>query len=142
MLDQDSNSETEDPAILEVRKKYLKALGVGLGIDEQMAEQNAARFINTREMLSHIDASKRKGETDPHTVSQIESVGSWFLEGEKANQGLKYTVGSRVLTLLRESPESGYFTNLRSWVDYWTDGTGGEKFQQSLETPKPTLPHQ
>ena len=46
---------------------------------------------------------------------------------------LKYTVGSRVLSLLREDPKSGYFTNLREWVDYWTDGAGGKTFQKLVE---------
>ena len=65
-------------------------------------------------------------------VEKIEAIGRWYLSGSPQADQLKFTVGTRVLSLLKESPDSGYFTKLKGWVDMWTDGDGGSKFDEVL----------
>ena len=131
--ERESNLEIDSPATLQTRRRYLRALAIALGCDEQTAEQGTDRILAMKHTLASIDNSKDRGEANPKTISTIESVGMWFLEGSEQQEQLKYTVGSHVLNLLRENPKSGYFTNLRSWVDYWTDGAGGKTFQKLIE---------
>jgi hypothetical protein len=128
------NTFTPEEAITETRAKYLKAFAVSLGADETYADLTTNMLIeaNANNGLPSLDYTKARAEQPPDTIKTIELIGSWFLTGSPKQDALKYTAGARVLSLLKEDPKSGYFTNLSEHVSYMTDGEGVGKFQELI----------
>ena len=118
-----------------IREKYLEALAVSLGADETIAKLNAKALVAAHAdgALPIVDYTKDKYEQNPKDITTIGHIGSWFLTGSPQQDQLKFTVGSRVLSLLNEDTGSGSFTHLRSWVGVWTDGDGCDKFQELID---------
>lgn len=114
------------------RENYMVALQTSLGVEDKLARPISNHLLDQADLFAGIDYKRDKRELEPKDVAKIEAIGTYFLIGSPQQDQLKYTVGSRVISLLREEPQSGYFTKLDSWVDYWTDGTAGEKFRQMI----------
>lgn len=114
------------------RLKYLTAMSVALGVDEESAKKIADTFLKETKKFEKIDFHKERNELNPVEIARIESIGRRFLIGSPQQDQLKFTVGSRVLSLLKEDPKSGYFEHLGEYIDYWTDGTGGNKFREMV----------
>ncbi len=67
----------------------------------------------------------------PEAIARTEAIGEKFLHRTGMTH-LRFTVGSRILSLLNADINSGYFTALESWIGMWTDGQGVEPFQRVL----------
>ena len=65
--------------------------------------------------LAGIDYSPGENQSnlDPKIVERIEAIGRWYLSGSRQADELKFAIGARVLSLLKESPDSNYFKNLK-----------------------------
>ena len=87
-----------------------------------------ALLIKT-DAVAHLKYNGDRSQMKPEEVQEIEAIGAWFLTGSDLRDYLKFTVGCRALSLLREAPNSRYFTKLENWVGTWTDGTRNEVFK-------------
>jgi|SRR3989339_26881 len=112
------------------RRKYLEALAISIGANETTVRMSVDALLRNPGAFESIDFTKGKLEQDPEIAQQVEELGSWFLTGSRQRDQLAFTVGSRVLSLLREDPNSGHFKNLGEWVNMWTDGEGSDKFNE------------
>lgn len=112
------------------RRKYLEALAISIGANETTARMSVDALLRNSSAFESIDFSKDRSEHDPEIAKQIEELGSWLLTGSSQRDQLAFTVGSRVLSLLREDTNSGHFKNLGEWVNMWTDGEGSDKFNE------------
>ncbi len=127
-----SQPENLGKAIEQVRRKHLEAMAAGIGANPLTAKLSAEALLGASSELAGIDYSTNRDKLDPKTVEQIEAIGKWYLSGSSQADQLKFTVGARVLSLLKEKPDSGHFQNLKDWVNMWTDGSGGTKFDEVL----------
>jgi hypothetical protein len=137
-IDVPPQAEKTEEQIEQLRKKYLEAMAAGMGANPLTSQLSSEALLRGMKELAGIDYSQNRHELDPETVEKIEAIGKWYLSGSSQADQFKFAVGARVLSLLQESPDSGYFTNLRDHVDYFTDGNGGEKFDAVIagETPE------
>lgn len=115
------------------RKKHLEAMAAGIGANPITALLSIEALLTNTEDLSAVDYTKNRNELDPESVEKIEAIGKWFLSGSEQADQLKFAIGSRVLAILHEDPKSGHFTHLREWVDMYTDGAGGARFDEVLQ---------
>ncbi len=116
------------------RVRYLIAMAVALGVNKKSASKIAETFLRRVKQYQDLDYKKKREELDPIELAEIESIGRTCLAGTGSLQQdrLAFTIGSRVLSLLNEDPKSGYFQYLDGYIDYWTDGVGGDKFRQLI----------
>ncbi|MEK7064041.1 MAG: hypothetical protein AAB973_00325 [Patescibacteria group bacterium] len=122
----------KEKQIEQARRKHLEAMAVAIGANPLTSSLSIEALLGATQELAGIDYSKNILELDPEMVERIEAIGKWYLSGSPQADQLKFTVGARVLSLLKENPNSGYFTNLKSFVNMWTDGDGGSKFDEIL----------
>jgi len=118
-------------AELATREKYITAMLRALGVEGKNAQQKAKFLLDNASKFSGIDYSKDKYELPAYDSWMVDSIGKDLLEGT-GSESLSFTVGSRVLALLKADPKSGIFTNLGDWVDRWTDGAGGAQFRKMV----------
>lgn len=85
-------------------------------VDYYMASaQDPNSMINS---LPYGDVAENINDMKYGDVMKAQIVGRDFLTTEREH--LAITVGFRVIALLREPDvQSGMFTNLDSWIDYW-----------------------
>ena len=124
--------ENPERKIAQMRRKNLKAMAAGIGANPLTAKLSTEALLGASSELAGIDYSTDRDKLDPKMVEQIEAIGKWYLSGSGQADQLKFTVGARVLSLLKENPDSGHFKNLKDWVNMWTDGDGGAKFDEVL----------
>jgi hypothetical protein len=115
----------------QTRRKHLEALAVALGANPLTAKLSVEALLGSSE-LAGIDYTEERDKLDLQVVKQIEAIGKWYLSGSDRADSLKFTVGSRVLSLLKENPDSINFTDLKNAVGLWTDGNGGITFDEVL----------
>lgn len=120
--------------VLNTRSKYLEAMACALGVEQGLARRKIDLLIKSHlsGALYSPEYKKERNEMDKEDVEWTEFIGKVFLTGSPQYEGLSFTVGSRIFSLLNEDPKSGYFKNLGEWVGMWTDGSGTEKFQKVL----------
>ena len=116
----------------EVRQRTLEALAISLGANETTAKLSAYALLAKADAVSHLPFDVNRDQLEPEQVQEIEAIGAWFLTGSSRSY-LKFTVGCRALSLLRESPDSSYFTYLEETVGRWTDGTRNNVFKKLVE---------
>ena len=135
---QETPQQPENPErkIAQMRRKNLEAMATGIGANPLTAKLSAEALLGASSELAGIDYSTDRDKLDPKMVEQIEAIGKWYLSGSGQADQLKFTVGARVLSLLKENPNSGNFKNLKDWVNRWTDGDGGAKFDEVLGRKK------
>ncbi len=124
--------ENPEKQIEQVRRKNLEAMAAGIGANPLTAKLSVEALLGSSSELAGIDYFTDRDKLDPKMVEQIEAIGKWYLSGSGQADQLKFTVGARVLSLLKENPDSDHFKNLKDWVNMWTDGTGGTKFDEVL----------
>ena len=116
----------------QIRKKHLEAMAVAMGANPLASSLSIEALFGAKNEFENIDHTKDRSELEPEIVEKIETIGKWFLFGSEQADQLKFPVGISVINLLKESPDSGYFTKLKDWVNVWTDGAGGSKFDEVL----------
>lgn len=127
-----SQPENPEKQVEQVRRKHLEAMAAGIGANQLTTKLSVEALLGASSELAGIDYSTDHDKLDPQAIEQIEAIGKWYLSGSDQADRLKFTVGARVLSLLKENPDSDYFKNLKEWVNAWTDGTGGAKFDEIL----------
>lgn len=120
--------------VLETRGRYLEAMAYALGVDRGLAKRKIDFLLKSHlsGALPSPNYTTDRSEMSKEDIEWTEFIGKVFLTGSPQYEGLSFTIGSRIFALLNEDPKSGYFENLGSWVDMWTDGSGAEKFQMVL----------
>jgi hypothetical protein len=120
--------------ITEIRRKYLEALAISLGGNEKMVRMSVDALINNKYEFSLIDHTKESSEQSSPDNKTIRNLGAWLIAGDHHNGYLHYFVGVKALGLLKEDPDSGYFTNLVSHIGQITDGSSVDTFNSLVET--------
>jgi O-acetyl-ADP-ribose deacetylase len=124
---------SELPPDFEMRKRYIEALGYALKASPENVNQVINQAFGTSyEYIKRIPL-KNLSEMSYNDGHFCIDLGRIFLKGS-GFESLDYTVGARISSLVREPLSSGSFTNLASWIDYWTDGTRGDAFREALGT--------
>lgn len=122
-------AEKELPQDQQVRKSYIEALGISLGGSPLAAKLTAEALLGNPALAEGGFYTKDARTLDDNQRKNIETIGLMLLTGSLQSEQLKFTVGARALSLLKENIDSGFFTNLEQWIGYWTDGKGNEIFK-------------
>lgn len=104
--------------IKDIRRKYLFAMAVSLGVPRQRAGQSVDELLNRADSLAKFNYN----DHGIYSRTPIENVGYRLLDGSSKQNELKFEAGSKALALLKEDVESEHFFNLKNFIK-----TVGEK---------------
>ena len=123
-------------AEIEARRKTLVALAISLGVDKTEAGLRADALLGKADAYAHLhyEGVERRA-LEPNIAEQIDAIGSAFLKGSGRDR-LQFTVGCRVLSLLRERLDGDYLTNVEGQVAMWTDGARDSIFRRLMKKNK------
>jgi hypothetical protein len=99
----------------EVREKYLVAMAVAMGGDEEHARYISKKLLseNIKPLIRGIDYKRNPILEQPkEDLALINWIGEQLLQGSDVQKYHKFAVGVRALSLVFEDIDSGYFTNL------------------------------
>ncbi|MCU0653679.1 MAG: hypothetical protein MUD10_05475 [Candidatus Pacebacteria bacterium] len=78
----------------DIRKAYLLAMAVDLGVDSATARERIDAMFEMAGQLANIDYSRDVDDLerdDPETYKKIETIGKWFLPDDKTE--FAYNIG-------------------------------------------------
>lgn len=128
----DKKTELQDPSRPE-RIRNIVAVAVSLGTKPKVALDFAKEVLRESQKPNLPDYKKDYHDQNPEDAATIERFGKKILAGSERRDQMCFTIGARVLSLAKESPDSGYFTNLPDWVGYWTDGDITQKMFEKFK---------
>src|SRR3990167_5432627 len=114
-----------------VRRAHIAALAIAFGAGEQQAFLMASELMADSGRFSRLNHEIDGWDQKPQNLARIERLGSQFITN-KDYESLKYTVGARVLGLLREDVHTGTFTNLWDWINMWTKSDSTAVYKKAL----------
>jgi len=134
---QEYRSNFEARITEETRERYILALAVGLGVDEDRARANIDKLFALSEDLDSYDYIKSPDDPNKKGVAKIREVGTWFLPEKNSDNyskgtGQDFAIGRWVLQLMREPLDSAVFGNLQADVKDLSFGHGADRFDEIM----------